>query len=83
MQMSTRRGFRNSAAVGYLKPALNRSNLTVLPNAVATRVLLDGKRATGIEFRLGEVTRKVRASRARSCCRPARWPRRICSSSRA
>ena len=67
VQMSTRRGFRNSSAVGYLKPARNRSNLTVLPNAVATRVLLDGKRATGIEYRQGEVTRKVlRAARGRA-----------------
>ena len=35
----------------------------MLPNAAATRVLLDGKRATGIEYRQGEVTRKVLARR--------------------
>jgi len=63
VQLSTRRGFRNSAAVGYLAPARNRPNLTVLPNAVAVRVLLDGKRATGIEYRQGEATRKVLARR--------------------
>ncbi len=63
IQNSTRRGFRNSAAVGYLEPALARPNLTVLPNAAVTRVLMDGKRATGAEFRLGETTRRVRARR--------------------
>lgn len=63
LQYSTRKGLRNSSAVGYLKPAINRPNLTVLPNATVTRVLMDGKRATGVEFRLGDSTRQVRALR--------------------
>jgi choline dehydrogenase len=63
VQMATRRGFRDSASVAYLKPARKWPNLTVLPNAVATRVLMDGKRATGVEIRLGDVTRKVLARR--------------------
>jgi choline dehydrogenase len=29
LQYSTRKGLRNSSAVGYLKPAINRPNLTV------------------------------------------------------
>src|SRR5688572_18450641 len=52
LQYSTRRGLRNSSAVGYLKPAIDRPNLTVLTNATATRVLMEGKRATGIEYRV-------------------------------
>ncbi len=63
IQMSTRRGFRNSSAVGYLRPALKRPNQTVLTNARVTRVLLDGKRAKGVEVRLGDSTRKVLARR--------------------
>ncbi|HSQ02439.1 MAG TPA: GMC family oxidoreductase N-terminal domain-containing protein [Burkholderiales bacterium] len=63
IQMATRRGFRNSSAVGYLRPALKRPNLTVLTRALVTRVLLDGQRATGVEVRFGNVTRKVSARR--------------------
>ena len=55
LQYSTRNGWRNSTPVGYLNPALKRSNLTVLPNAIVTRLMLEGdqqKRATGAEYRL-------------------------------
>ena len=64
LQYSTRNGLRNSSAAGYLRPANKRPNLTVLPNATVTRVVLDGKRATGVEYRLGDATlREVRARR--------------------
>ena len=47
----TRRGRRRqSAARTYLRPALRRSNLTVVTEALVHRVLFDGKRATGVEF---------------------------------
>ena len=49
LQYSTRRGLRSSSARGYLRPARARSNLSVLSEAVATRVLLEGRRATGVE----------------------------------
>jgi choline dehydrogenase len=45
-----RRGRRASTARAYLEPALNRANLTVVTGAVTQRVLLDGRRATGIEY---------------------------------
>jgi choline dehydrogenase len=63
LQYSTRNGWRSSSAAEYLKPAGNRSNLTVLTDAPATRVLLDGKRATGVEFRHAEKTVTARARR--------------------
>jgi choline dehydrogenase len=63
LQYSTRNGWRNSTPVGYLNPALKRSNLTVLPNAIVTRVVLEGKRATGIALRLGETNLQVKAKR--------------------
>src|SRR6185503_7727436 len=53
LQYSTRRGLRSSSAVAYLKPALKRPNLTVITNAAATRVLTEGKRATGVEIAYG------------------------------
>lgn len=50
LQYSTRRGFRCSSAVAYLRKAKKRPNLDVLVNARATRIVMDGKCATGIEF---------------------------------
>jgi len=44
------RGMRSSAASGYLRPARRRSNLTVITGAHASRILFDGRRATGVEF---------------------------------
>ncbi len=46
---SLQRGRRLSAAGAYLHPVMDRPNLTVLTNALVTRVLMDGTRATGVE----------------------------------
>jgi choline dehydrogenase/4-pyridoxate dehydrogenase len=51
LQMTIRRGRRCSAATAYLRPALQRPNLTVMVESLATRVLLEGRRALGVEFR--------------------------------
>jgi choline dehydrogenase len=53
-QLTTRNGRRWSTAVGYLKEAKRRPNLTVAPNALATRVLFSGKRAIGVEYCQGQ-----------------------------
>jgi choline dehydrogenase len=42
---------RNSAARAFLHPAMKRTNLQVLTGAQATRVLFDGTRAIGVEYR--------------------------------
>ena len=44
-------GRRVSTATAYLKPASHRSNLTVLTDTRALRVVLEGRRATGVEVR--------------------------------
>jgi choline dehydrogenase len=49
-QVTQKRGRRWSAADAYLKPALDRPNLTVRTGAQATRVLVEGGRATGVEY---------------------------------
>ena len=49
-QYTIRNGQRHSTAVGYLHPAMRRPNLTVETQAHATRVLFEGKTATGVEF---------------------------------
>lgn len=43
-------GKRSYAATGYLRPNLQRPNLKVLTGAQATKILLDGTTATGVEF---------------------------------
>ncbi|MGR8979534.1 MAG: GMC family oxidoreductase [Gammaproteobacteria bacterium] len=54
MQATIGNGRRCSTAAAYLNPVRARSNLTVLPHALATRLLFKGNRATGVEYiRLG------------------------------
>jgi choline dehydrogenase len=48
----TRDGKRCSTAVAYLKPILNRPNLTVQTGAQASRLLLKGNRAVGVEYQV-------------------------------
>ncbi|MCG8544608.1 MAG: GMC family oxidoreductase N-terminal domain-containing protein [Alphaproteobacteria bacterium] len=54
-QTNTRRGMRWSAARAYLHPALKRPNLTVLTNAVVSRVLVENNRATGVTYHCANV----------------------------
>ncbi|MBL6076859.1 GMC family oxidoreductase N-terminal domain-containing protein [Belnapia sp. T18] len=52
-----RNGRRHSLYRAYLRPWLDRPNLTVLTGAFVRRVMFDGRRATGVEFlRDGQVT---------------------------
>ena len=61
--VTQRRGLRHSTADAYLRPAMRRPNLTVLTGAHAQRILLDGTRATGVEYRdEAGVTQRVTAS---------------------
>ncbi|HET6951300.1 MAG TPA: GMC family oxidoreductase N-terminal domain-containing protein [Acidimicrobiales bacterium] len=50
-QVSQRKGMRSSTARGYLAPVRKRPNLTVRTGAIVTRVVLDGTRAAGVEYR--------------------------------
>lgn len=63
MDMTVHRGRRWSTANAYLRPAAGRSNLAVETGALATRILLDGRRATGVEYRRGGAVRTARARR--------------------
>jgi choline dehydrogenase len=47
---NVRRGRRWSAARAYLHPVLNRPNLELISGAMATRIIFDGRRATGVEY---------------------------------
>ncbi len=63
LQVTVRGRRRCSAAVGYLRPAMARSNLRVETHALAQRVIVDGRRATGVAFTQRGVAREVVASR--------------------
>jgi 4-pyridoxate dehydrogenase len=57
-QYTIRNGRRSSAATAYLKPALRRPNLKLMTGVLASKILLEGTRATGIEYiRRGRVER--------------------------
>ena len=49
-QLTQRNGMRCSAAVAFLHPALRCPNLKVVTDALATRILFDGARASGVEI---------------------------------
>ncbi|KFB09006.1 GMC family oxidoreductase [Nitratireductor basaltis] len=51
LQMTISNGRRSSTSSAYLRPVLKRANLTVLTNAMALRVNMQGKRASGITIR--------------------------------
>jgi choline dehydrogenase len=56
-------GERCSAAKAYITPHLGRSNLSVITQAHTRRVLMDGKRATGVEFEQGGQVHQLHAVR--------------------
>ena len=68
MDMTVGAGRRCSAANAYLRPALKRRNLQLITHALATRVVLEGRRAVGLEYRHGGATHSVRIGRELIIC---------------
>ena len=62
-QITTRDGRRMSAARAFLRPAMARPNVRVETGALVTRILFDGRRATGVEYATGAGTRTALAGR--------------------
>ena len=60
-QITTRNGIRSSAATAYLHPAMRRPNVEVVTRAQVTRLLFEGKRAVGVEYRRGGQLHVARA----------------------
>ena len=67
-QVTHKNGERYSVAKAYLVPALARPNLQVITNAHATRILLEGKRAVGVEYRQGGELKQLKAAREVLLC---------------
>ena len=62
-QVTQKGGKRCSTAAAYLKPILRRTNLTVLTHAQATRLVIEGKKAVGVEYRKDGRSEKAIANR--------------------
>ncbi|WP_375415066.1 GMC family oxidoreductase [uncultured Bradyrhizobium sp.] len=63
-QVTQKNGERWSAARAYIHPFMaTRANLRVETDAQATRILFEGKRAVGVEYRRGSELRQLRARR--------------------
>src|SRR5581483_4539824 len=63
MDMTVGGGRRWSAANAYLRPARSRRNLTVRTHALATRILFQQRRATGVRYHRGGGERVALARR--------------------
>lgn len=62
-QSTTRRGRRASSAFSYLRPTKNRGNLRIETDALAQRIIFEGRRARLVEYRQRGQLRSVRARR--------------------
>ena len=62
-QVTHKNGERCSAAKAYLTPHLGRPNLRVITGAHATRILCEGRRAVGVEYRQGGALHQLRCTR--------------------
>lgn len=62
-QVTHKNGERFSAAKAYLTPNLSRPNLQVITGAHALRVLMEGRRATGVEYRQDGQVKHLHAGR--------------------
>jgi choline dehydrogenase-like flavoprotein len=67
-QVTQKNGERFSAAKAYLAPSLARSNLQVITGAHTTRILMDGKRAVGVEYRQGGELKQLLCQREVLLC---------------
>ena len=63
MHMTVKNGRRWSTANAYLKPALNRSNLKVITGALTQRLILEDKKATGVECLVDGELKQLYANR--------------------
>lgn len=62
-QLNNLKGIRSSTSQAYLSRARQRSNLKILTDALATRILLEGRKATGVEVEVNGQRRKIYCKR--------------------
>jgi len=62
-QVTQKNGERCSTVKAFLTPNLGRENLQVITGAHTTRILMDGKRAVGVEYRQGGALKRLEVAR--------------------
>lgn len=62
MHMTVKDGVRSSASREYLDPVKSRKNLTIVTGALAEKVILDGKKAVGVEYSINGNKTSAKAS---------------------
>ena len=62
-QATINKGRRQSTAYCYLDPARDRENLTIETGAMASSLILDGKRCIGVRYTVGNERREARVTR--------------------
>jgi len=62
-QGNIRRGRRESGVTAYINPVRQRTNLTIMTDTLVTRLLIENKRAVGLEMNVDGVIRKLGARR--------------------
>jgi len=67
-QVTHKNGERFSAAKAYLTLAMSRPNLQLITGAHTTRILMEGKRAVGVEYRQGRQLYQLKAEREVLLC---------------
>jgi choline dehydrogenase len=60
--VTQRMGLRSSTATGFLDPVRHRRNLTIVTGAHVRRLMMEGRRAIGVEFEEGGALRQAHAT---------------------
>ena len=63
VQSTIKNGKRESGATAFLKPVLDRNNLTAISNAFVEKIIFDGKKAVGVQYKKGVKTIQVKAQK--------------------
>ena len=63
VQSTIKNGKRVSGATAFLKPVLDRKNLTAISNAFVEKIIFDGKKAVGVQYKKGVKTIQVKAQK--------------------
>ncbi|MBU2533449.1 MAG: GMC family oxidoreductase N-terminal domain-containing protein, partial [Alphaproteobacteria bacterium] len=67
-QVNQKSGVRWNTAKAFLKPALNRQNLSIVTHAMVERLLFEGPRARGVELRRNGTAMRLGAKREIILC---------------
>jgi choline dehydrogenase-like flavoprotein len=68
LQATIGKGRRSSTSAAYLRPARSRPNLTIVTDALAHKILIDGSRAVGLRYAVGAEPREAKAKREVIVC---------------